>query len=422
MKLAGNLHFDLMLGLALRGLGAVSSFVLTWLIARMFGAEEVGVYQIGLATAALASIIATSGLDILLVREISARVHAGQMGAARQTFLTVLRVVFQHGIMVFAILILLAPAIASLTLDASPVTVFISIFAPVAILLPILKSANALLRTTGDVIYSQSLEGVFYTTLACAALGAVWASDMEVSSQFPAFVYVISMAIAAVIAVSMAIRRSRNWQGPGTSTIARWDGLPIAASPMAMDGSQWLILLAVTSSLGVAEAGIYRTAFQICLLFQLINASFAMMAGPHMARSVAAGEQEKLGRITRNAGLLGFVLCLPLAVVGLAAPSFLMGLFGPAFVSGASALQILICAQWVNVAFGPVGAALVTLHRERLVLKIELFASTTALLIALLLVRTYGMAGAAVGIFAGTAIRNLVNFLYLRRTILDALS
>jgi O-antigen/teichoic acid export membrane protein len=153
------------------------------------------------------------------------------------------------------------------------------------------------------------------------------------------------------------------------------------------------------------------------MLFQLVNASFATMAGPHIARAAAAGEKQDVLRIVRTAGLIGLALCVPLTIAGLVAPGWILGLFGPAFPPGAAALQVLVAAQTINVALGPVGTALIMVGRERTVLVVEAVATFTGVALAVLSLGTLGIAGVAMGSLAASIIRNGSNAVLLRRAL-----
>jgi O-antigen/teichoic acid export membrane protein len=134
-------------------------------------------------------------------------------------------------------------------------------------------------------------------------------------------------------------------------------GLRIASGPILTQAGNWLALLAIAGQMSAAEGGIFRIAVQVCMLMQLINGSFATMAGPHLARAANAGDTRQLRRTILTAGGIGIALSAPLGLMALLAPAWIMGLFGPEFASGAVALQWLTIGQLVNVAAGPVGGA-----------------------------------------------------------------
>lgn len=410
----GKIGIDLAIGLGLRGAGAVSSFALLWLIARIAGAGAVGAYQIGLTTATVLGVMAVAGLDVLIIREAARAEAGGEQANLRANFLAGRRLILRTGIALAAVMLIGGAATTELWADNAGAALAIMAFVPAVPLLALLRHGNALLRSQGKVLLSQSLEGVFYTTLAAAIIAGFWITETPLALGLLPMPYLAGLAAAVAIGFGAASRTVRDW-GDGTAQLDIRAGLRTTAAPLIMMSGEWLTLLLLGLLAGLTEAGIYRTAFQFCMLFQLVNASFATMAGPHIARAHAGGSRAEVLKTTRKVGLIGLALVLPLAAVCLTAPQFLLGLFGPEFVAGALALQVLAAAQTINVMFGPVGTALVMVGRERTVLWIEVAASGLALALALALIPAMGLLGAAIGFAAGTVLRNLAARVMLSR-------
>jgi O-antigen/teichoic acid export membrane protein len=410
------LRGELLLGLGLRASGAAASFVLTLMIARLFGAGAVGLYQIGLTTMVLTTLVASLGLDVVLVRTIAGLLRHDRAGDAGATFALGRRTVLRRGIVVAVAVGALAYPFAHLAIAQPRVAPFILVFSPAVLLLALLKVNNGLLRVAGRILLSQSMDGVFYTGLAAVALALVWLAGVESGPLIAPVVYVAAMAVALAISWSAANRSTAGWPR-GEATLSARAGLLIVGAPLLMQAGDWLMLLAITTADGVAQAGVYRVAVQVCMLFQLVNASFATMAGPHVARANAAREHREVLRIVRTTGLIGLAVCMPLIAAGLAAPGWILGLFGPAFPQGAKALQLLVIAQTINVALGPVGTALIMIGRERTVLIVECVATTAGVTIAALSLGPLGIAGVAAGTLVASAIRNCANALLLRRAL-----
>ncbi len=410
----GKIGFDLAIGLGLRGLGAVSSFALIWLIAQIAGAGAVGAYQLGLTSAMVLGAVAVAGLDVLIIRTAAGTGQTGALGDLNATFKAGRHRVALAGLAGGLALLIGGTALAVWADDQRQAALVILAFAPAVPLLALLRLGNALLRSQGSVLLSQSLEGVFYTTLAAAIIALVWWSAAVLPLALLPLPYVAGLAVATLIGWSVIRGVTASW-GEGTAQIDTRAGLRAAAAPLIMMGGEWLTLVLLGALAGLAEAGIYRTAFQFCMLFQLVNASFATMAGPHLARAHAIGSRDAVMAITLKVGLIGLALVAPLAALCLLVPELLLGLFGPEFVAGALALQVLAAAQTVNVMLGPVGTALIMVGRERSVLGIEFAASGLAILLALALIPGMGLLGAAIGFAAATVLRNGVARVLLSR-------
>lgn len=413
MRLAGNLHAELFLGLALRGTGAVSSFALLWMLARIYGSDVVGLYQLGLATVTLLALCADLGTPQLVVRKLANLIREGQLGDARTSFLTCIRRVFWRGLIAVAGLMLLATPLSHYVLEEPRVAPYLMVFAPIVLMLAILRTTNSLLRTTGSLIASQSLEGVFYTSVAAMIVAVAWSLGAAQSALLPVWAYLTGFTIALIISCLLTHRTIAPWP-KGKALIGPYAGVFIAAVPITAGAGDWLHILIVTSFGGLEETGIFRTAFQFCALFQLVSSSFAVMIGPHLARASGAGDDSQVRRIVRLAGLTGLGLCLPIAAVGLFAPGFLLGLFGPEFRTGATTLQILVIAQMINVAFGPFGGALFMFHHEKFILKAEIAATAVGVIAAFVLIRPMGIAGIAIGTLSAAVVRNAAIFVRTR--------
>lgn len=405
----GRIGIDLAIGLGLRGLGAVSGFVLLWLIAQTNGAQAVGAYQLGLTTATVLAVIALAGQDILIIRQAPQIIHKGSLADLRATYFAGRLWALGAGSVGALVMLAGAYVAADVMGQSGEWSVIVLAFFPAVMMLALLRHSNALLRSQGSVLISQSLEGVLYTSIAAAIVAALWLAGSTVAPITLPLAYLGGLVLALAISLIASQKLASRWTGNSPRHKAKLDlatGLRVTGAPILMMSGEWLTLLALGALAGLSEAGVYRTAFMICMLFQLVNASFATMAGPHIAKASAVDDRAGVMGITWKVGLIGLVLVAPLAALCLIVPGFLLGLFGEEFVAGALTLQLLAAAQTVNVVFGPVGTALIMVGRERQVLAIEIVASSIAVLLALILIPQLGMVGAAIGFASATVLRN----------------
>lgn len=410
-----RLRADLFIGLLLRGGGAISSFALAWMLAQIFGARVVGLYQIGFTTATLFAAVAVLGQDVLLVRQIAPLVVDARLAEASARFRGIRRFVLAAGLTLGACCAALAGPLSEQVLEDGAIAPFIIVFAPAVVLLGLMRVQNALLRSLGSVWLSQSLEGISYTTFAMAGMAVIW---LVASDPHPLAAPVLVLAGLSISVASGAIfcgQRLAQW--PSDQKPVRADaraGAWIAAAPILGQAGNWLILLLITGLIDASAGGVFRVALLICTLMQLINTSFATMVGPHLSRAANAGDQTELRKIVRLAGLIGILLAAPLGIIALALPGWIMGLFGPEFVSGAAALRFLAIGQLINVLAGPVGVALIMLGHERKVLAVEAAATLSGLAAALLLLPQWGLAGAGAGLMLTDLVRNGANWLLVQ--------
>lgn len=417
MRLVGNLHAELLLGLFLRGAGALSSFVLVWVIARAFGPATIGLFQIGLATANLLSVVAAQGLDRLIVRVASVALAEGRSGVAASAFRqSVKRQLIVAGLLALVLLIAAEP-FADLALDEPRAAPFIQLLAPAMVSLTIIRLCASMLRSKGRILLSQSLDGVTYTTIAALLVGGVWLAGAADWPLLPPLAYLVGTSLILLVALWQTYSMIGGW-GSGTVRLQVRDGLYIAAFNGLSRANEWIGLILLTSIAGAAISGIYRVAFQVTLLFQLVNFSFAVMVGPRIAAAAARGDSAAVKQTVRTAGGLGTLICLPLFMPITIWPEPILELFGPEFGMGADALRILAVGHLINVAFGPVGAALTMMKEERSVFAVELFATVLSIGVTIIALPAYGMVAVAAGSTAGSLIRNAACYVVLRRHLI----
>lgn len=411
-----GLTFELLLGLTMQSVGAVSAFALTWFIASMFGASTFGHFQLALATATILALLSTQGLDRLIVRTASAAFANNKPGVALDFFLRSRNRQLQVSIPLALITWLAAEPLAVRVLEEPAVTWHLRLLSPAIIALPLIRSSSSLLRAKGSVLVSQSLDGVAYTTLAIVIIASLTLSGFTVSSLAPPAAYIVGIILVTVVGLSLTHRAMLNAERE-VGEVALGGGIFIAAFSVLVALNAWLGLFLLTMFRDAQEAGVYRAGFQICNLFVIVNSSFALMAGPRLAKAFDQNDANTARQTVRTSSVIGIGIVSPLMLAIILAAEPILLLFGEEFVEGATALRILAVGQLINVAAGPVGAALTMMKRERTVLMIEVCTFVVGLGLLLALIPGYGMIAAALASAAGAILRNAASLLVLRRLL-----
>ncbi len=380
------------------------------MLAQIFGARTVGLYQIGFTTVTLLATIAVLSQDVLLVRRIAPLLKEQAFAEAAGRFRGARRLVLILGGAMALLALAFAYPLAELVLSDSEVAPFLIALAPAVLLLPLMRVHNALLRCLGRVKLSQSLEGVSYTSFGILGLITLWAF----TETFPplAAPILVTIGLGISVAIGFFFARTHLQQWPTTSGLLPADaqsGAWTAAGPITSHAGHWIILLLIAAQLGADDAGVFRVGVLICMLMMMIKTSFATMAGPYLSQAAKDRDQGQIRKVLLVSGGIGLAIASPVGLIALLAPEWVMGLFGEEFVRGALALQLLAAGQLFSVAAGPVGASLVMQNREKTVLAVEVFAVGMGLLSAYLLVPQWGLAGAAAGLLIADVLRNAIN-------------
>jgi len=142
-------------------------------------------------------------------------------------------------------------------------------------------------------------------------------------------------------------------------------------------------------------------------------ASFVLIAvnlvvAPKFAKAFADGRQGEVNHLSRLSSRLMLLMAVPVLLVMLLFPKFLMGLFGEGYVVAAPLLQIMAVGQFVNVFTGSVGYLLTMTSHEKDLRNVVLFSGPLAVVLAFVLTKEYGLMGAAYATAISIATQNLL--------------
>lgn len=165
---------------------------------------------------------------------------------------------------------------------------------------------------------------------------------------------------------------------------------------------------------GAANAGIYSAATRIADLVVCGLIALNAMVAPLIAEMYGRGDHNGLQRLLKTAAFMNFGITLALATVLIVFGRALLGLFGEAFIAAHQSLLILLAAQLVNAAVGPVGFVMIMTHYQYQAALI--FGSAALFNVGLntLLIPRWGMVGAAYGTAAAIVWWNLAALVFVR--------
>jgi O-antigen/teichoic acid export membrane protein len=168
-----------------------------------------------------------------------------------------------------------------------------------------------------------------------------------------------------------------------------------------------LDLYLVGALLGEAAAGVYGMARQLVIPIRQVRQSFDGMLAPLVARTLRSRGDAETGTAIASAARLILVLQLPMMIAIVAIGEPLLGWFGPAFAAGYGALILLGAAECIQSAFG-IGELFFVYRRPTLGLRITAAGIAVGLVSGLLLIPTWGLAGAGAAVLLTYGVRALL--------------
>ncbi|HUG45665.1 MAG TPA: lipopolysaccharide biosynthesis protein [Sphingomicrobium sp.] len=245
--------------------------------------------------------------------------------------------------------------------------------------------------------------------------------------------YVVSIVAGLAVALWRLIRNyglPHGWKPhPGTVWSMARQNFPLAAADAIEWGSRRLDIAILGLFVAPYWVGIYYIAQNVASLPAKLKTSFDPILAPVVTNKLAEGD---LGAVAKQVRQVGFWVISAQAGIAfaLAIPGeAVMGLVGPAFVSGTAALAFLLFAEVVAATAAVSEAALVYVARLRnLAISLLMIVTQAALTIALILavgrlpvepaqVAPLQIAAAGVALMISLALASVLKAKLLRRIL-----
>lgn len=366
----------------------IASFVLYALVARQLGGREFGQMSLGLTYFQSFQFLAVAGIQALVTREIAR--NRSQTG----------RYLINANVTVsgFALLAIVLLGLLARLLQYAPDTTWVILWLSAGLL-------PYALSTIYDAVF-QAWEQMHYIAYANLLVnlvrigGSVWL--LTSGYGLTALVALLLAAHLLTVLVKWGLAQyyldyTRGaldlrfcWQMcRATLTFLGIDGL------MAIMATFQVILLSKFAS--EREVGLFNAASQLLTPISLVFQSAAISIFPALCRSYQQAPQ-RLGIMTERLLELLLVIVIPAAAaLCFFADDLLRLLYGkPEFGSAALALQILVVAMVLRVFTQVLGRVLVASLREKVTLRILVLDTLASVILGLLLIRQWGLLGAAV--------------------------
>lgn len=397
--------------------GASLSFFFSFVMARMLGAEDVGIYLEVFNLAFLAALAGRIGLDNVILRFGAASVEAGNYQEAAGLYRKSRQIIGWGAGLLSLGLFLLAPWIAGTLFSKPEMALPLRLMALSVLPFALLVLYTQMLRSINEVRSSVFLINVS-PTIGSLILLFILAPAYAVNGAVIAYTggMVLSL-IAGVWLWRKAAPHIRQLDGSYDTRRILSTSLPmfwIALMSLLMNRADILIMSSMVDS---ASIGIYGTAKRTALLMALLLTAVNSAVAPRFAALYSQQDIESLSRLARLTSALLALGALPVLLAFLLFAEPVMAIFGSEFTAGAPILSIIAIGQYLNVATGSVGFLLMMTGYEKLLRNILLLSMLINLLLLYVLIPPYGVIGAAVASMIGTGLLNVFSAIAVYRKL-----
>jgi O-antigen/teichoic acid export membrane protein len=179
----------------------------------------------------------------------------------------------------------------------------------------------------------------------------------------------------------------------------------------------WIDTFVLATFRSSQEVGVYGATVRTGQSLLLFLTSLSLVFSPFVADLHHRGERERLDGLYKNVTRWGLATTLPILLALAILPATIMRVYGPGFVAGSAALEILIIGLIVPVIVGTVGFILIMVGRTGWDLLVYAGSFVLAVGIAVVLAPRYGMRGAAVAEAVTLTLSAFARLMLVRRFV-----
>ncbi|MGV9012082.1 MAG: flippase [Flavobacteriales bacterium] len=383
---------------AYRILGLLFTYGLMLAIARRFGPEGNGYYNLYTAWMAVLGVLATLGLSSSNVRSVAEYGAKGEWGRLRPLHNGVLRAVLPFSV-VLGLLFLGWRELAMRGIMGDG-----GIAPGVMIAMALGLPFSALLLVNVEFIRGTKRVAVSELLRSPAVLGFTLLVVLLVpgDAMTPVVVTACVTAVFGLVGFYLVRRyvamiEAKHQAKPLTINMREHMALAlpmiVTALSSSLNGRLDTIMLAWYRSSDII--GIYGTAVKISIGIEFVIGAIKTIAMPKIAEMYHAGKHEELRDTLDYAAKLVFWTTAPISVVLIVFAAPIMGFVGPEFTEGATVLRIMTIAHFISASSGMVGAFLNMTGGQLAFSRIVVVSVVLNLVLNFLMIPPFGMLGAA---------------------------
>lgn len=391
------------------------SFALSLVITHEIRATPFGLYSIALVTVLLGQVPATLGLDVGTVRFVALRASAGDAEGARATFQGALGMVTLVSGGLAALLYWQAPWLTESFFHKPAAGDLVRI---VALSLPALALTRVViggLQGLGVMRYAalvNPVRGGLNIALAVPVLVlGHGAKGLAVVFLVVSWGTLLVAAFLLELALPKAFVPSH--ASPGLRALLRFS-LPQTLTTLLLQTILWTDSVLLGRLRPAAEVAVYAIVQRLLSPAQTVSTATGQMFAPRIAAEDARGDRSTLEVMLKRVTYWNVSLAIPVFALLLLVPEALLGVFGPAYRTGATALTILAAGQLFNAATGPLGQVINMSGRPYLTLVNNAAVAGLNIVGCVILIPRYGLTGAACSTTASLTLVNLIKLIQVR--------
>ena len=410
----GGISFILRFG------GLTVGYLLTLVIANLFGAKGLGDYVLAIAVLRLFTLLAKLGLDTTSIRFIASFASQDKWTSIFKFRKQVVSILSISSVVGSVLMYFLSVPISQL-INSNPLYIQINAFfvLPMIFFMLHYQSLRGLKRIAEFSFFYRMSQALF------SLVSIVILYQFFATSDIPVYAYLISVFIVSVLSfISFRYwlnKRSKGIDSAELEIMSYSDLFKISIPLMFAQSVQfimaWTDKLMLGNMMGSEEVGIYFTVFKLSMFASLALMAINSIASPKFAELYGKKDFDSLKKVAHQSSKIIFLSTLPLVLLFFAFPDFLLGLFGEEFKVGVNAFLFLSFGKLISSFCGSVGNLLQMTGKQVVFMNILLVGAIVNVSLNFYLIPKFGINGAALASMISLSTWNLIMVCFVKREL-----
>ncbi len=402
------------IALGFKFLSIFIGYFFIWLLAKWLGASGVGVFSTAWTILMIGAVFGKIGFDTSIVKFIAGSIGRKDQHHVRPIYRHSITIVGINALVVAIILYIFAQPISELFFNSAQYTNIVRIIAITVIPLSLLninaESLKALKNITAFSIFQNSS---IYLAIILIMLFLTNHGITNKTSIFSLSIGVSVLMLISFIVVFANFKRKLHDNPDKPEYRFNFKKTIGISLPMMLTNSlflimSWMDILMLSAFKTEVDVGIYNTSLKISAAISIALIAINSIALPKYAELFEKKDYLGFRKVVKQVSFINFGLSLPVFLLILLVPGFLLGIFGEEFVAGKMSLIILSIGQIFSAFSGSTIHVLNMTGKESAAKNILITTALLNLLLNYLLVPKYGINGAAIATAISTIIWNIL--------------
>lgn len=348
----GGISFFFRLG------GQALGYLLTLIIANLFGAKGLGDYVLAITILKLFSVLAKFGLDTASIRFIASYASKEKWQSILNLRKKVVNILSVTTVLSSLLMYFLADSIADLiNIDVKYIRLNAFFVIPMVFFMLHYESLRGLKKIAEFSFFYRMSQALI------SIIAIVIIYQFTNDSEVPIYAYLTSVLVVSFLAYLSfrhhLIKHANSKDSVNEDFMSYSKLLGISIPLMFAESVQfimvWIDKLMLGNMTTVEDVGIYFTAFKLSMIASISLMSINSIASPKFAEKFGKNDINGLRKVVQQSTKMIFWTSFPLVAGFFIIPEYLLSLFGEEFKVGVTAFIFLSCGRLVSSFCGSVG-------------------------------------------------------------------